>query len=60
MAEITKENLQKKISDCDNLEATIDGMLNLVKQALYNRGARDMAKTLLSEMETADKPTETK
>jgi hypothetical protein len=58
MAEITKENLLKKISDCDNMESTIDGMLNLVKQALYNRGARDMAKTLLSEMETADKPKE--
>jgi hypothetical protein len=57
MADITKENLLKKISDCDNLEVTIDGMLNLIKQALYNRGARDMAKTLLSEMEIVDKET---
>ena len=59
MAEITKELLNQKLAQCgnDGFEQLIDGIWNQLKTAIYNRGASDMLKTLMADL---DKPTETK
>ena len=57
---ITKESLQAKLKQCgdDGFENLVNTINTAISTALYNRGAADMLKTLMSELEKEDKPKE--
>jgi len=57
---LTKENLQAKLKLCgdDGFETLVNTINTAISNALYNRGAADMLKTLLAELEKEDKPKE--
>jgi hypothetical protein len=55
-----KEDLQAKLKQCgdDGFEALVNTINTALMNALYNRGAADILKTLIAELEKEDKPKE--
>ena len=53
-----KEDLQAKLKLCgdDGFENLVNTINTAISTALYNRGAADMLKVLLAELEKEDNP----